>query len=108
MYCICFEAAGGMDAVLSSIDAMHLVDGVKNATLKRPTNAVLQRSGEGASGSDKRAERVGADAVTDKADVGAIAKMVALYVDALEQLRKEYVTLKRYAVEKCDAVAVEY
>lgn len=94
-----------MDAVLSSIDAMHLVDGVKNATLKRPTNAVLQRSGEGASGSDKRAERVGADAVTDKADVGAIAKMVALYVDALEQLRKEYVTLKRYAVEKCDAVA---
>ena len=67
MYSICFDAAGGIDAVLTDIEASSL--------------RVVETNDERKDGNSKARE--------DAEDAKATASMVALYVDALEQLRRE-------------------
>ena len=73
MYSTCFDSAGGIGAVLADIEASSQA-------------------------SHADASRI-AQEKEDAEDAKAIADMVALYVDALEQLRREYVLLSNRALQ---------
>ena len=75
MYSTCFDSAGGIGAVLADIEASS------------------QASHADASRIAQVKEK------EDAEDAKAIADMVALYVDALEQLRREYVLLSNRALQ---------